>query len=339
MTKDKPQKIKLLTIVDYLQRETDEGHPVSRQKLCRKLNEMGIPSNPRTLSLDIGVLNDAGYEIMEEQVGREKFYYVEDRKFSVPELKVMIDAIEAVSFISEERTSEIVDKIASLGGIHQAELLKRNMVCFNTRKHKDSRALFAVDAVEEAISRKKMIRFNYFDLNENRERVYRTDDDDDEIKEYCVEPVALVFYEDNYYLVAYSKRHPGTTANYRVDRMAQVSVVEDSEISKEAIQKINQVAKYTKQAFKMYSGETQTVVLEFERPLIGPVYDKFGEEIRMMPSANDRLLATVDVQISPTFFGWLAQFGFKMRIVTPDSVRDRYRAHIETILQGGKDKK
>lgn len=334
MTKDKPQKIKLLTIMDYLQRETDEGHPVSRQTLCRKLNEMGIPSNPRTLSLDIGVLNDAGYEIMEEQVGREKFYYVEDRNFSVPELKVMIDAIEAVSFISEERTGEIVDKIASLGGIHQAELLKGNMVCFNTRKHKDSRALFAVDAVEEAISRKKMIRFNYFDLNENRERIYRTDDEDGEIKEYCVEPVALVFYEDNYYLVAYSKRHPGTTANYRIDRMAQVSVVGDSEISKEAIQKINQVAKYTKQAFKMYSGETQTVVLEFERPLIGPVYDKFGEEIRMMPSANDRLLATVEVQVSPTFFGWLAQFGSKMRVVTPDSVKDQYRAHIEKILQG-----
>ena len=338
MTKDKPQKIKLLTIMDYLQRETDEQHPVSRQELCRKLNAMGIPSNPRTLSLDIGVLNDAGYEIMEEQVGREKFYYVEDRNFSVPELKVMIDAIEAVSFISEERTAEIVDKIASLGGMHQAELLKKNLVCFNTRKHRNSHALFAVDAIEDAISRKKMIAFRYFDLNENRERVYRTNEDG-ELHQYCVEPVSLVFYEDNYYLIAYSKRHPGTTANYRVDRMAQVSVIDGADISKEAITRIDQVAKYTKQAFKMYSGETQTVVLEFERPLIGPVYDKFGEEIRMMPSANGRLLATVDVQVSPTFFGWLAQFGEKMQIISPAGVREQYLAHIGKILQGSKEKK
>ena len=84
---EKPQKIKLLTIMDFLRRETDENHPISRQSLCQKLNDFGIPSNPRTLSLDIEVLNEAGYEIMEVQSGREKYYYVEDREFDISELK------------------------------------------------------------------------------------------------------------------------------------------------------------------------------------------------------------------------------------------------------------
>ena len=59
----------------YLQRETNEQHPISRQNLCKKLNECGISSNPRTLSLDIEVLNSAGYEMMECQIGRKKYYY------------------------------------------------------------------------------------------------------------------------------------------------------------------------------------------------------------------------------------------------------------------------
>lgn len=133
MTPDRPQKIKLLRLLDLLQRETDVDHPISRQNLCKCLNDMGISSNLRTLSLDIETLNDAGYEIMENQVGHEKFYYVEDRDFSLPELKVLIDAVEAASFISKKRSDELVEKIASLGGEHRADLLKRNMVCFNKR--------------------------------------------------------------------------------------------------------------------------------------------------------------------------------------------------------------
>lgn len=332
MKQNKPQKIKLLKILDYLQRETDEQHPISRRDLCLKLNQSGIPSNPRTLSLDIALLNEAGYEIMEIKNGREKFYYVEDRRFSVAELKIMIDAIEAVSFISKSRTEEIVDKIASLGGMHQSELLKQNMVCFNTRKKKDSRTLFSVNAIEDAICRRKMIAFHYFDLNEKHEREFRQDDDG-ESKNYCVEPVALVFHEDNYYLVAYSKKHPEKTANYRVDRMADVAVKENSDLSPEALRMIDQVAKYIGQAFKMYNGIPERVTLEFDRSLLNPIYDKFGEEINVIPSSGDRLLTTADVQVSPTFFGWLAQFSDKIKIVAPSTVKESYREHIRKTLE------
>ena len=335
MTPDRPQKIKLLRLLDLLQRETDVDHPISRQDLCQRLNDMGISSNLRTLSLDIETLNDAGYEVMENQVGHEKYYYVEDRDFSLPELKVLIDAVEAASFISKKRSDELVEKIASLGGEHRADLLKRNMVCFNTRKHSNSHVLFSVDSIEDAICRKKKVAFHYFDLDEKGERVFRTNNVG-EPKRYYVEPVALVFNEDNYYLVTYSSRHPDKTANYRVDRMEHVEVVEESVLSDEATAKIDTIAQYTEQAFKMYSGEPERVVLEFEKWLIGPVFDKFGEETQLLPSADNKLLATVDVQVSKTFFGWLAQFGSEMKIIKPDSVKDQYANHIAEILSGGK---
>ena len=123
------QKIKLLKLYELLRKETDESHPISRVELCRRLNEMGISSNVRTLSLDIEVMQDNGFEIMSYLKDKEKFYYVPEHELTVPEIKILIDAVQAASFVTEKKTAELVEKVAALGGSHQAELLKENMVC------------------------------------------------------------------------------------------------------------------------------------------------------------------------------------------------------------------
>ena len=167
-----------------------------------------------------------------------------------------------------------------MGGIHRAEILKRDMVYFNTRKHTNEAVLYSIDRLEDAINRRKKVAFYYFDLDENAKRVYRNRDGEEK-KRYFVEPVALIFNEDNYYLMAYSDRHPDSTANYRIDRMDQVEAVEESELSEEALAKIADVAAFTEQAFKMYNGEEVDVTLEFDKSLIGSVFDKFGEDTAM----------------------------------------------------------
>ena len=164
-----------------------------------------------------------------------------------------------------------------IGGLHKAELLKSSMVRFNTRKHTNEAILYTVDSIEDAIARRKKITFNYFHLNETAERVYVTTPAGRK-KRYSIEPVALIFNEDNYYLMGYSSRHPGTTTNYRIDRMDHVELVEDAEFSKEALARIDGVAAFTEEALKMFGGERETVVLRFDKQLIGPVFDKFGED-------------------------------------------------------------
>ena len=190
---------------------------------------------------------------------------------------------------------------------------------------------YTVDGIEDAIIRKKKIAFNYFHLNEKAERVYVTTGTGDK-KRYYVEPVALIFNEDNYYLMAYSSRHPEKTASYRIDRIDHLEVVEESVLSDEALAQINGVAEFTEQAFKMYGGEAEDVVLQFDRKLVEPVFDKFGEATPMMTVNDNTCAATVHVQISPTFFGWLAQFGNKMHIISPANVIGQYQEHIKNIL-------
>ena len=324
------QKFKLMKLWELLKRETDEDHPISRRELCRRLNEMGISSNVRTLSLDIEELTVGGYKIISRKQGKEKVYFVADHEFSIPELKIIIDALQAASFVTEKKTAELVEKIAMIGGLHKAELLKSSMVRFNTRKNTNEAILYTVDSIEDAIARRKKITFNYFHLNEKAERVYVTTRAGRK-KRYSIEPVALIFNEDNYYLMGYSSRHPGTTANYRIDRMDHVELVEDAEFSKEALARIDGVAAFTEEAFKMFGGERETVVLRFDKQLIGPVFDKFGEDTPMKSVDENTCEATVHVQIAPTFFGWLAQFGDKMKVLEPESVVEKYREHIGQI--------
>lgn len=324
MVQENCRKIKMLKLMELLRQETDEQHPLPTNEICSRLAEMGITCDRRTLYKDIALLNDQGFEVMWRWVGKEKGYYIEDRSFSVPELKIMIDAIQAASFITEKKTSELIDKIANLGGSHRADILKGNMVCFNTRKHSNESIYYNVGYLEDAIEQQKKVIFCYFDLDESGEKVYRRDG-----HHYVVEPVSLVFNEDNYYIVVYSSKHDNT-ANYRVDRMDKVEII-DEPVSEKAIELRAEVAEYTGQAFKMYGGQPVDIVIEFDSKLIGVVYDKFGEGTKMMRSSEDKCIATLKVQTSPVFWGWLFQFAGQMRILSPDSVIEEYKSRAALI--------
>ncbi|MBE6958082.1 MAG: WYL domain-containing transcriptional regulator [Ruminococcaceae bacterium] len=325
MVQDNYRKIKLLRLLELLRQDTDEQHPMTTSQICARLGQIGIVCDRRTLSKDIALLNEQGYEIMDTPVGHEKGYFVEDRSFSVPELKILMDAVQAASFITEKKTAELLEKIAVLGGSHRAEILKGNVVNFKTAKHSNEQIFYNVDALEQAIDRQKKVLFRYFDLNENCEKVYRRDG-----HRYVVEPIALIFNEDNYYLLCYSSRHQ-KTSTYRLDRMESVELLDEC-ITEKALELKSEIADYTEQVFKMYAGDAVDIVIEFKDNLIGVVFDKFGEDTKMMRCGPDKCVATVKVQISPVFWGWLFQFAGEMKLLSPDNLIEEYKARAKLIM-------
>jgi predicted DNA-binding transcriptional regulator YafY len=324
MAQDNYRKIKLVKLLELLQLDTDEQYPMTTSQICARLDEMGIICDRRTLSKDIALLNEQGYEIMDTNVGHEKGYYVEDRSFSIPELKILMDAVQAASFITAKKTDELLGKIAALGGSHRAEILGGSIVNFKTTKHSNEQIFYNVDALEQAIHRQKKVLFRYFDLNEYGQKVYRRDG-----HRYVVEPIALVFNEDNYYMLCYSSRHQ-KTSTYRIDRMEAVTVLEDS-ITDTAIALKDEIGPYTEQVFKMYAGEAVDIVIEFKDSLIGVVFDKFGEDTKMMRCGEEKCVATVKVQISPVFWGWLFQFAGEMQLLSPEPLVQEYKERAKLI--------
>lgn len=183
MLKENKQKLKMLKLIEILRSESDESHPLLTHTLIEQLNLLGISCDRRTLYKDITLLNEYGYEVMKTTVNRENAYYIDDRKFSYAELKILIDAVQAAAFITDKKTIELIDKISSLGGEYKSELLKTNIVCFNKRKHTNEQIYYNVELLESAIRNRKKVSFLYFDLNENKEKIYRKNK-----QRYIVEP-------------------------------------------------------------------------------------------------------------------------------------------------------
>ena len=78
----------------------------------------------------------------------------------------------------------------------------------------------------------------------------------------------------------------------------------------------------------MYGGQPVQITLQFSSKLIGAVYDRFGEGTKMIPIGDDECAATVMVQISPTFWGWLFQFTDQMRIISPEPIIEQYQEQL-----------
>ena len=317
MANSKKSKVKLIKLYEILRTETDSEHALTTYDLMERMQELGIVCDRRTISDDIENLNSVGMTVKVTRVGHKKAYYVDDNVFSLPELKILIDAVQAASFIPEQMSNELIDKIAALGGSYRSEVLQGNRIAFNTRKHSNKDILRIVDVINKAITEHRKISFYYFDLNENKEKVYRKNK-----RRYKESPVALVFNDDNYYVVCYSSKHR-KQLNYRVDRMDMVRVIE--ELAAPEIELLaDNLPEYTKQAFRMFSGEPEEVTLQFDGSILGQIYDQFGEETEVKAISENLLETTVQVQISPTFFGWLFQFGSQIAVISPVTARDQF---------------
>ena len=313
-------RIKLLKIWEILCQETDEEHPMESTVLIEKLAELGVPCERKTLYRDIETLCEYGYEVICER-GKKNQYYVLDRSFDLPELHILLDAVQAASFITPQKTVQLVDKIANLAGSRKGEVIKRNIVSFNNTKNTNEKIYYSVNEIVRAITKKKQIEFLYFDYDSKHNKVYRK-----EGNKYVMNPYATIFSNDNYYMLAYNDKHK-TIIHFRVDRMDFVRMT-DKDILPLNDAETFDVTKHKKEVFGMFIGKEESVKFVVDKSLLDVVFDRFGSKIILSKIDEDRYSFSTDVQISPIFLGWCCAFGNKLKVVAPDSVVESIKQHI-----------
>lgn len=307
------QKNKLLLLTEILKQQSDAEHPIKTKVLIDKLSEKGTSCDRRTLARDISQLQNMDYPVKSVKVGHSNAFYLEHNDFSLAELKILIDAVQASSVIPEDMTNALIEKIANLGGTHCAELLKQNRICFNIRKQTNKSVLDTIAIIEESFKRQTQISFFYFKHDEHANRIYQRAKN-----RYVVDPIALIYTDDNYYLRCYNPDRK-QYRNYRIDRIEDVRYLE-SYIGSEALVNAEELATYTSKTIKMYGGKETEVTLEFTESLIDVVFDQFGLDTKIERLGDNRYTATIKVQISNTFWGWFFQFPDEMRIISPETV-------------------
>ena len=323
LTKDKlKQKLKLLKLYEILDRESDEAHPLSTYDLIDRLSAEGIVVTRKTLYDDINLLNENGYGIVQDR-GKRNTYYIDKRRFCVAEVRILLDAVEASSFISPKMTATLVDKIADLAGSLRGDVIKKNIAVFDNVKRETDNLYDNVFHINEAIVSKKKIAFTYFKLDAKGAKVPAHDR-----KPYVVDPLATVVSNDNYYLICYNEKHD-SVSHFRIDRMDVVTVTEKDIALPQRLKNFD-VARSRKQLFSMFLGKEKSVTFEISKELVEVVFDKFGASTSLSPYGDDYRF-TANVQISDMFFAWCCALGDRMKIISPKEVRDAYLAQLQRI--------
>ena len=324
MAKSEGQKLRTLYILDYLRLESDEEHPVSTQKLIDMLDAKGIHAERKTIYDDISRLNEYGYEILQVQNRLGGGYYLGTRKFELAELKLLVDAVQSSRFITRKKSKELIKKLEDEVSRYDCSKLKRQVYVAERVKTDNERIYYNIDGIHQGIQTNHKISFIYMDWNAKKQLVPRGND------AKVVSPWALIWRDDNYYLAAFDGTD-GIMKHYRVDKMKDVTVLEDRREGLEQFEQVD-LAQYSNRTFGMFGGREEIVTLEFPERLIGLLIDRFGKEISIRKGENDCFLGRVRLKVSSQFFGWLTGIGKEIRIASPESVREEYKTWLEEIL-------
>ena len=324
MAKSENQKLKIFYILDYLQRNSHQDHPVRATELIEMLEyRHSIKCERKTIYSDIAALQEYGVDI-QSVPGKNGGYFIASRNFELPELKLLIDAVQSSRYLTEKKSRELIEKLCTQCNEHDSKLLRRNVLVSGRVKTMNETIYYNVDAIQEAISQNRQISFRYFDWDFGGKRKYRE-------KTYQASPYGLCQDNENCYLLAWSERY-GVT-HYRVDRMERITVTEEKRIPCPELtgKALNE---HAQRHFQMFSGEQINVKLRFHRSLINVVIDRFGKDTMLIPDGEDFFVFTVEVAVSPMFLSWVIGFGPKAKILFPQSVaEDCKKLCLETLSQ------
>lgn len=315
-------KLRPFYVAKMLNERTDEEHYLTIAQIMDILEkEYGISTSRGTVGDDIKALQEFGMEI-EVEPSTQNRYYLIGRKFDLPELKLLIDATESARFITKEKSDMLVKKLASLSSSNNASALTRNIDVENRIKAENEKIYYIIDALNEAINRKKKVSFQYFTYNVKKQKKLKYDG-----FTYVFSLYKLIWNGDYYYVVGYSEKHKGI-GSFRLDRMARQPNVLDEDAANPP--KGFNLNTYLNSMFRMYNGQRKEIELICDNDVMDAIIDKFGKDVKVLANDMKSFRVIVNTAVGSVFYSWVFGFGGKVRIKAPESVKDEYAVMVKS---------
>lgn len=314
MPKSANQKIKILYLMKILSERTDDEHGLTLEEISSALAEHGVEAERKTLYDDLEVLRVFGLDI-EKRKNKTVRYHVVSRDFELPELKLLVDAVQSSKFITRKKSNELIKKIESFTSRYEAQQLQRQVFVANRIKTMNESIYYTVDYIHEAINQNVKVSFQYFSWNERKEKILRHGGD-----RFIVSPFALTWDDENYYMIGYDSLS-GMIKHYRVDKMLNIGLTDEKRDGTDRFQNFD-TAVYSNKTFGMYGGEEETVTLRCNNKLAGVIIDRFGQDLPFFNVTDTHFDFRIKVHNSPLFLSWLLIFGTDVTVLSPDNVKD-----------------
>lgn len=328
MAKSDNQKLKLLYVKKMLEEKTDENHVITTQQIIEGLSAYGIKAERKSIYSDIEALTNYGMDIILRKE-RPAGYYLASRDFELPELKLLVDAVQTSKFITEKKSRELIKKLEAMASKYDGNLLQRQVIVTDRIKSMNESIYYNVDIIHQAISSNVKIKFKYAEWTVAKKTKFKRDG-----QEYLVSPWALTWSEDNYYLIGFDSKN-NKVKHYRVDKMHKPALTSEDRDGREMFEHFH-MAKFSKQTFGMFAGTERELVLECSQDIIGVIIDRFGSDTAIRLTDNDMCRVRVTVNVSNQFYGWLCGLGNKIKIMEPTEVADDYRKFLKGIAKNYK---
>lgn len=317
--------VRLLLLKQYLEANAGRNRIVKRRELEQLLEEHDMPVEKKTLYADFAALGDVCGLQLEYDV-HKKGYRLLNPPFEPYELRLLVDSVQSSKFITREKAREITAKLKRFAGKDTVESLNReNHVANRVRSMNDS-VVKDADRIHEAIRKDQKIGFRYFHYSPatGSEKTYSKDG-----QQLIVSPYALLWNNGNYYLYAYDGKK---FRYYRVDRMERISQPLAMPREGKELYREKDMTTQKAKVFDMYGGKEYNVRIRFRNELADAVIDQFGKDIQMVAVDADHFTITAPIEVSPTFFAWIATFGRRVKILSPEPVVEKMRDFLQRSL-------
>lgn len=309
--------LKLLFLADIFNRQTDEEHVFSAAQLISMLENYGINCERKSIYRYIDVLREYGMDIVNVRTPY-RGYYLRNRKFSVPEVRLLIDAVQAAKFISEKNTKSLIYKIGGLVSEYQEEELREQIYIDGSTKTDKEDLYETIHLLDKAIKNKKQVMIHYAKRTIENKYLVKS-----EGKTFLVNPYAMLWSNDHYYLICNNNKY-ANLMHLRLDRIVDAQFLQDS--FAKPFSKVSpytdkfDVADYSNKLFNMFSGEEAKITLSCSDTILDEILEKFGDNTPMKHGEEGRFLIKASVEMSEGLVSWILQYGSDIRVVQPKSL-------------------
>lgn len=295
------QKIKILYLMRIFLEQTDEEHPMSVKELIAYLNSLGISAERKTVYDDIETLRNFGMDILNRREHPAGFYLA-SREFELPELRLLVDAVQSSRCITNGKSRQLIRKLESLASVYESRQLRRQGFAENRIRTINENVYYSIDMIQRALTEDRQISFQYCEWTV--EKKLRPEN---EGERYSVSPWGLVWQNEEYYLITYDEKC-GRVKQYQVDKLQQIRIEKEVRRGREFFENYD-IGELTSRTFGMFGGREVTICLEAHNRLVGVVLDRFGRDIMIHRKDPEHFKTLVRVNISDQFFGWIASLG------------------------------
>lgn len=311
-------KIKLLFLHDIFTRQTDSEHVYSANELCDLLSEYGINCERKSIYSDIDALKEYGMDIVNVRTPK-RGYYLNERKFDIAEVRLLIDAVQAAKFISSKKTKALIYKIGNLLSEYQEEELREQIYVDSSLKSEKEDLYDIIKSLDTAIKKSKQVEIVYSKRKLENRYLKKS-----EGKTFLINPYSLLWSNDHYYLVCNNDKY-NNLMHLRLDRISRVKSLETTAKHFSKVSKYTDkfdTADYSNKLFNMFTGESGQIELCCDNRLIDDILEKFGEEIPIKIFDENHFVFKADVELSNGLVSWIMQFGSEIKVVSPKMLSD-----------------